>query len=106
MASEFRRIIFGNGELRRATSIVAVSLIQYRMSTPVPLQRGARKPLTMSGDNIALELRTGSTVGDVPSSQTADLEEPIMKMRAALTGASFERRQPALPECRRWGRGK
>src|ERR1700692_1945757 len=102
MPSEFRRIVFGNAELRQAidsydrkslppgrlqsvkfrddardhlvlglraegsddmasvvlsTSIVAVSLIRYCISTHVPLPRDAQKALTMSGDNVALELQ-------------------------------------------------
>jgi hypothetical protein len=120
MPSEFRRIVFGNAELRQAidsydkaslppgrllsvkfrdaahdhlvltlqqeggkteavvlaTSIVAVSLIRYCISSHVPLPRGAQKALTMSGDNVALELQTGSKVVEVPPSQTADLKRP------------------------------
>ncbi len=119
MPSEFRRIVFGNAELRLAidsydksslppgqlqsvkfrdgardqlvlglradgsddvtpvvlsTAIVAVSLIRYCISTRVPLPRDAQKALTMSGDNIALELQTGSKVVEVGPSQTADLK--------------------------------
>src|ERR1700722_2932112 len=121
MPSEFRRIVFGNAELRQAidsydrdslppgrvlsvkfrddardhlvldlqeegsdaaasvvlaTSIVAVSLIRHCISTHVPLPSGAQKALTMSSDNVALELQTESKAVDVAPSQTADLKRP------------------------------
>ena len=39
-------------------SFVAAALIKHCMAVRVPLPRGAQKSLAMSGDNIALELRS------------------------------------------------
>jgi hypothetical protein len=40
-------------------SFVAAALIKHCMAIRVPLPRGAQKSLVISGDNIALELRSG-----------------------------------------------
>jgi hypothetical protein len=57
-----------------ATSFVAAALIRYCIARRIPIQRSSQKAITLSGDNVALDLRSPSRSVDVPLSKTADLK--------------------------------
>ena len=53
-----------------ATPFVAAALLRYCIAKRIPIQRSAQKSLTVSGDNIALDLRSASKAVEVPTSRT------------------------------------
>jgi hypothetical protein len=57
-----------------STSFVAAALIRYCIARRIPIQKTAQKAITLSGDNVALDLRSASRAIDVPLSKTADLK--------------------------------
>jgi hypothetical protein len=54
-----------------ATPFVAAALLRYCITKHIPIQRSAQKSLTVSGDNIALDLRSASKAVEVPAAKTA-----------------------------------
>jgi len=63
-----------SGQVRDAvlpTHFVAATLVRYCIAKRIPIQRSAQKALTISGDNIALDLRSVSKLVDVPPAETA-----------------------------------
>ena len=53
------------------TPFVAAALLRYCIAKRIPIQRSAQKSLTVSGDNIALDLRSASKAVEVPTVKTA-----------------------------------
>ena len=52
-----------------ATPFVAAALLRYCIAKRIPVQRSAQKSLSISGDNIALDLRSPSKAVTVPATE-------------------------------------
>src|ERR1043166_2502669 len=52
------------------TPFVAAALLRYCIAKRIPIQRSAQKSITVSGDNIALDLRSASKTVEVPTAKT------------------------------------